>query len=1306
MNDEAAAGSTPTSPPFRRRGWSLGLGALFLLMGGAVWVLTAPPVELPGAVYLPIDLPYLSGGHLGTLSRDSSGDFSFEASGAEVATPVTDDLFEVEGLLLRLRRQRTGASVELAGAVLKEGTVGGAWDADRTLKGPGFGLRHVEVLRAGCPSAAPCVRVGGVDGGTRLVTAAGHRPLAPGELVAISSGDQLWLGLTPLDVELDGDLVRLVVPTNYENLLGSRRWLGQLLPSWSIDGDGPWEVYSEDRYFRWTNPEQLPQYTIDHQREEELQRLVEAGALCLEQGAPFAAPGSGVAVPRVVWRSASSSSCGRAVPASRFSGGTVTWSDGSLDEEVRTLAARYQQDRSLTLLLDRANRALAQGTYIEGPAVLGFTFDWATLDGVPGLSGFEDGLPVPTKLLGVSWGSMRQQVSVSQSQGPSVPQDLLFRTGSTSPHLSVTEGVGGLLAGDRVLLVGGPTPVEVQGLPGRGLLLAALCVAEQPLASADPTVFRRLPAAGGALAKSTTKSTFYGSTVPAGQLSIRTGDAQQIQLLPLTSTPAGDCLLVARDQRGALHSSLDEAATWAPWPLGAPQEWNEASFVAVDHGDVAATTEFVDSSPKRVFPFGEDAGQLVGGAGFYGNGLDSQLRAELATRDEPLELSVHGDLQRLLHEALASAMEVRLRPASEETETGDRATAVLLDATTGAVLAAANWPPLRPNAEAGEDQPGRAQLTNRGQRLEDNWAFVRDLHIGSTFKIATALAGFRGGAYAASTVGGEATQGCSWGVRLYRGSQTHVEPREGTRTRGADSDRERALGPGMHYLCLGNHTVLPDDPGDAAAGLGEALKRSCNVYFGLTGLSLIGGQASLLGGVQPITLDLSLPVLGLPTSGSVLFRSDSRLGALIRRSEPAGAAFRPPAQLSGPPSFLDSASGVLGPIPGPDLNPVPSVPTWNAGNRFWAALMVLGHRFQYKASGGEDLRAWDQREDEWAPGASYPTAAGRRWFPGLASGTGGAFRYPSIPGPAAFSASAWPQGADLSSFAGGRFAAVSQTGNDRVVATVARGFQVEVSALALTVPTAAIASVDGSVPAPWIVRRAGVERRLVGYAMLQVEEIRILRDALKEVVSSGTGSGYFEHLGGRQPRLDGLVGGKTGTADTKERPRTPASESLGRVRRFACGGVVLDPAGGGLVPPSLSSSDWRRFESQFGPQPRAGFAAEAPMCRSMVPGRPAYPAAPEAVALAFQAAWRASRDSQEEGSPSDHGSFVGAVLEPLVPVPAGQTYPPVEVALRTGQGLVLAVIVDYNARASKEAAAAVLSDIDVYFQVRGDAWPR
>ncbi len=1300
---------------------SLVLAAVFgVLLFGTCYQVALDPQE--DVLYLPVT----TGGRLGVIERleivpEGGSGLLFDLDGTEEPVAhLSHRLVMIAGAVFRVVGRGEARSLEHVGVDLDLGVIGGARDADALLRLPGVGAHHVEILPPdACGADLRCVRSLVGDDHTRLQPRSGDRAMTldRGETAKLEEGDTLWLGLAPLIAKAGGEGLVLALPRAYESHRGERTWIGDPAPRWPLSGEGPWRLVSERDLFKGKH---LPRTRVSRQWEEEVQQLVDEGVLCLEPGLPGSSK-----PPRVGWRDATRDAC---VDAKRVH---------PISEEVAALRERYRYDKSLLRTLEQANDHLADGSYLAAPEVLHFTFDWQfvlTRDGAAlnassasgSYAGEEESsvalhalqsddvlVQVPTRLLGVWWGTSQQGVprrilgdstqlrSAQMGGSPFAP--LRMRAGSTSPQLRVLTPVGGLRVDDLLLLTGSPTPVvaEVPKKEGakdtvEATLLGEVCLEDRLAGGA--AVFARLPEGApgcrtpkGAkrICGARTAQRFHGTALPLGRLTLGTRTSSRVGLEPLAATRPG-CLGIARRPDGTYARRGSDSA-WRDLVPGRHLEWQGLRVVLRDTADLAAITQpSADGrGDRRIYPFEDDAGQLIGRGTRHYTGLEAALEDVVLEEagDEGLELTIHGDLQRLVNRALARVMETYTHD-DEDLQRMAQGSAVLLDSNTGQVLAAVTWPPFDPNRTSREEALDTARRRLKGLTFNpaENVAFNRTAAAGSTYKLATSIALARAGRLDAGT---EATRGdnCSSGLKVYQWKGGRLEPR-------LDPMRSAKTGPTAvgHFKCdtRWGHEVIPTATSSPRDTFIQAFARSCNVYFGLAGYSLLDAGIALGHRVRA-TIDRRQSDLGLG-DGPLLFSRD--------QGHPLGLVW---------PRAVSVAEAVR-------LNDETSPPD-SSENLLWRTFMDLGHRFQYRTRDGV---ARQQQAETWGPCAPYPTAdPDLSWLPGIRAGLG--FRYPEVPGPVAFGGmGAWagtPEDCpdeldDLST----RLAAVEGDPDYhrpmRTLGLVAWGQDVEATALSLAVMTAVVASDDARVPAPWILRSGKDRRRAAEEPMLTTDQQALLRQAMRRVVHAdpaapdgytGTGQSYFRVLGAGTSRITERVGGKTGTitVPVPASERANAREALRRNRYYACGVPLVDLETGELSAPTLTAEDWELISPKDPVRPAPGFAAGSDGCGDLVPGRVvadggAYD--PIAAKKWLKAHKRISTRGRNETTTSS--AFVAAVFDPFL---EGAEVDTEDRALLTGAGLSLAVISDYHPRASKEAAAMILSDLDLYFRVRGGA---
>ncbi len=1286
------------------------------LLGGTVWQSRMDPPQ--NTIYLPAT----DSGDLGvvTLEEDptkGTDRLLFALAGTEEPVSLeAGSTLMFDGMVLRIQRRGEGFRLEHVGALLDQGIVGGARDADTVLRLPGVGAHHVAIGPPElCGATLRCVESLVTHDHTRLERP-GQGPALPlrqGEQVALEAGDLLWLGLSPLRVAEEDGLISLTLPRNYQETGGSRVWLQDPAPRWSLTGPGPWTLVSERALFKGSH---LPHVRIARQWEEEVQQLVDEGVLCLVPGVP-----GSVQPPQVRWRDPLQDRC--------VDAGSVH----PLTDKVQTLRNRYRYDRSLLRAIAQANDHLAEGTYLAAASLLHFTFDWQYVLTEQGLdtlrqtdrSNAQDGkapepvrlhtlrdedplLPVPTRLLGIWWGMSQQGVPRvsgddedrlrSSRMNGSPFTSLKMRDGSTSPQLRVVADWGGLRQDDLLLLTGSEEPIKVEvphpSKPDKtveGRLLGELCASPSTVSGSESaTVLQRVESLatwGGVdrrqFARVRSGQRFHGTAFPLGRMGIGEGSGDRISLGPLEEAHP-HCLLIAAGKEDSTLARIP-GGPWKPLQSGDRLHWNGPDLVFRDTGDIAAITQpsSDDHRDRRVYPFETDAGQLIGRGGRHSSGLEAALTDQVvgeADRHEGIELSIHGDLQRIVHRALTQVMN-RLTLDSQILKRSGRASAVLLDSNTGAILAAANWPPFDPNLSPDQEAQdvARRRLEGRTFDAAQNWAFTRNQAGGSTYKLATSIALARAGMLDVETTKKGTADLCSRGLRVYswndRGRLTPV-----TDPRRRDDQSEG------HFRCLGSHSVVPTDQSTPRDTFIEAFARSCNVYFGMAGYALLDAGIPF-GRRLNAQVNLRQRDLGLGEGPLVFSRGPGHpLGLVLPRSRSLGAALRLAIQGPG----TETPAGSL------------------SENQLWRTLLELGHRFQYESAQGTIRQQGD--EDRWAPCAPYPTEASKRpWLPGVKAGVG--FRYPEVPGPAAFAPDGWPASGSCQDLLEGIPGRVIPNRPARSIGLISWGQDVEASALSLAVMTGIPTSEDGRLAAPWIVASPDARDQPSSEALVTPEQKTLLRQAMRRVLQpgpgyAGTGAGDFSVLGERSSVITDRVGGKTGTI-TAVRPPDSANgattSGVRRMRYYACGIPVADLDSGNTELPRLSPQDWAQFPELESHAPQPGFAAHTDACHSLTPGRIAtdHDTRDEVAAALWQRRHRA-RIKKARYVHATSSAFVAGVFDPFRAVRASRR----ERALTTGEGLTLAVISDLHEVASKQANAMILSDLEIYYQIRGGAAPR
>lgn len=1334
----------------------IALVVLFLAFGAmAVFTLGGSRVHQRDALYLPA--PH--DGRLAAVERAPERGLDVNCvvvrePGDEQAAPARycpDDVFELAGHVYRVEAPRGTLRIELVGVRLDAGVLGAARAAARQLRLPGVGAEHIEVLPAAeCPDDRPCVRSLVAGDRTLLESAEGDmRRLPPGLLHPVSEGDVFWLGLSPLVASTAAGGISFTLPLDYEDYRGDRGWIFDPAPRWNLVGPGPWELRSERDLFTHGH---LETRRIDRQLEEEIQRLVDQEVLCLVRGVPRTDR-----PPHVVWSDGQGCDPDFVQPVT---------------SKVASLRTRYRHHPGLLAMIDKANRHLADGSYVARPEVLSFTFDWAYMV-APWAEGFEaiasSGdpeaeplwtdveetdllVPVPTRLLGFWWGRTdhgvpagedgpsRKKPRASVEGGPAF--DLRVRHGTTSAQLRVEapDGpIGPLRHDDLLLLTGAAAPLEVEIEGEAAVLLGSVCVGAVGDSTED-SVWLRAPESGVFDHFGTAGRGVFGAVFPLGRLTFSPDRGDRMLLQPLRAPAADSCLHLARTSEGGYSWSAATAApsaapegeapaapparVWQAVQPGSSIPLDTGALVLRDNGDLAATSVYDGRARtwRRVYPFEEDAGQLIGRGRRHYSGVEASLTSEMKARvEDDLELTIHGDLQRVVSRALTTAMEVQLAqlkdsPRAVKNPGTRRGTAVLMDSDTGEVLAAATWPPFDPNLGAQEEHAWRAELRAQGVSFDpaENWAFVRNNAAGSTYKLATGIALAEAGLLEGAdrpvqghecSGGWRSRFGGTGGLRVYRWigrPPTRVLPRK--------DPHRKVKEPGYsHHRCESNHHVIPPDGRAIGSTFVEAFAGSCNVWFSLAAYHLMD-RVIPMGPPTRVTLDTTRDDLGLG-DGPRLFSVDDRLGVLWPKDRPIAEVVAPEDE---------------------DDRPL---------NRYSATLLQLGHRFLYAVPG---RTATQQLATEWAPDRAYPTSTPERaWMAGLRPGLG--FRYPELPGPAAYGGGqAWPAGeAPPPDWEGGRLSSIRQDRSYRGAAVLGWGQEVSASALSLATMTTVSASGHGRAPVPRVIlspdpllpteRAAALDQP----SPVLLEDAEPVRAAMRRVPTLGTDAPPPESLSGGRPRTpargtawrifrdvaglenDGIlewVGGKTGTIQIQvpvDDNGLNLKDSLRRVRFYACGVLLPDELLGDSPEArhheDRFKADWSWFEEEMETEPTFGFASSGSLCRSLVPGLPPVAglagsgSEDDDPVKRWERLYRERSRSRKLEKVSS-SAFVAASFDGIV---AGASAPEgVAPSLSNGRGLSLAVIADNHPLAAKEAAVAILSDLSLYYRTRGDALPR
>ena len=678
-------------------------------------------------------------------------------------------------------------------------------------RAPGVGVRHLIALPAGdCGGAANanaafCAQNGGASGSMLLFPMAGTPvSMKHGQSRVVSDGDTLWLGYVPFQVSRASDgkvTLRAIVSDgdrSWRTMRGERLWQGLDLPSWSLTSRDPsappgaeFFVSEAARFSKGF----LSKERYEPEQEEQLQLLIDHELLCLESSTPSPRDA------KLVWRPPYEPGC--------VDYGVVPPVRNRREPPSETALRAYQQvqseDRFGELLAQTATN-LRSRQWETDPTSNLFVYDFRYALAPPTASGVADLERVPVALLGV-----RPKVTTVRLSPPAPPlqHPIAFREASTSPTLDlVTTG-----AEPHLLLLLAARPAQ------NGAAASMAVCTGSPLGTRQEPVPAALPLGSVALR-------------PDGvwwTADLNAGGRECVELVRNGATVTARAADVAAARQPADGSAeVPIAGTAIPLAAGDIVRIGTRRFRYTTASDVAAFS--LPHGGGRVYPFGADAVTLLGigstSAGVEG-AMSGELRTELSRESKrrqsagqpetPLRLTIDGDMQRIVSRELLTAFREKTNGAPAP---GVRASAVVLDAENGAVLAVANAPGFDP---WNDDQDEKALLdAMRGEvvgvdgfrtRIQ-NWAFLRHLAIGSTMKVATSMAMQREGLPLSDS---DNTSGESCQRRL--------------EIRLAGGNRIDEFG------CTHDNRVLLHGAPDPAHWL-PAFYGSCNVYF--------GGAAALL----------------------------------------------------------------------------------------------------------------------------------------------------------------------------------------------------------------------------------------------------------------------------------------------------------------------------------------------------------------------------------------------------------------------------------------------------------------------------
>jgi len=1121
-------------------------------------------------------------------------------------------------------------------------TVGTGRDNDLVLRAPGVGVHHLRVAEAEeCPQWRDladaergafrfCLDNGGASRSMVVFDDPDDRhgiEVRHGERRLARPGSEVWLGMLPLVVDDVDGVVSCAVPVGraWRKERGRRDWIGGFdLPAWVLErgGETRHPFFSEMTRFQLGflfSPEHLADERVEHQLEEDLQTLVDHELLCLER-VPAPAGLDERSQGRIAWRDPDHRGCG--VPG-EGPPGSGSMPLPPLPERVQTVYTRLQFSPQVGRLLGRSEEVLELEELTHEPAASPLLFDYCLTP-----EGAEGRLPtlrrVPSALLGVWTGTSRHMVPRSKKREPA--DEIRFAEGSTSPVLEVEAG----------LTRSTPTPLLLV-LANRGGAMGVCGSGGASWESVDVESVGALPLGQVALAGNRLRWTAAAAaTGQPGCLALHRSDGA-----------------VTVDPPTAISGPAVADATRPPGELrdGDLLELGPLRLRFRARGDVAATTEEIGRGrSRRVYPLGRDAVHVVGW-GWHAGGVEGAMAAaqrreseKIWKAGEAVGLTLRGDLQRIVARELAVEYERAARAADPESLDRLRASAVLLDANSGEVLAVANAPSVDPGPEA----TAALRLLTEGDRTQrasarmalENHAFLRAGSVGSVHKVATSIAlareGLIGGGLGRANSGLEA---CGKGV-------------------------EPVLGASMKTIgCTGSHPVFAAD--GSADGWVEAFKASCNVFFGVSAVRLVGD------------FDWARDRLRRA--------NEPPPGVWAGLGGPTRVVFRPRPATQRPRDFAESFW--RGFRPG-ELDPR-GVP--HSGNGYLETLMLLGHRFTFTADdGGLPLSTQAAQRATGYQGLQYPTVDSP-WLVGLKPAYG--FLYPTIPGPEAYSPVALPRGGfdavrQVPVAVGGPTGGSSRTVEAnlplRVYVQTAFGQAVEGSALSVACLASPVASDDGAFRSPQMFRSPGPPAAPPAPLLGRAEQ-RLLRDGFRAVVrAGGTGYKFFRPYLDRLGIVNGVpvVGGKTGSIEMElplDAFEEPLASALRRVRYHACG----------LVDVGATDADWQAVAGPGGFEaaaraaglegtslPPLGFAAGLERCDDFNVGMPRVSRDPDLALRWDELLSQVDRVSRQPVVATVSSSFVAAVLDDLVPR-----------GPETGRGWVLAVIFDNDFPAGTTSSA-------------------
>ena len=843
-----------------------------LLIGVVVWNLTQRPPE-----GMPADLHYVpleGGGDLFTVrvfaaeDEIESGDLTCRSATSTTKTfrVKSREAFQCGDALFAIHHGSHSNALILTGfqklklpLVLGSGRdIEGNSMRRLVFPGPGVAVDHLKLLPAKACGTVPagaiaCAENGGATGS--LIVDAPlllERALRHGERVAVPADTLFWVGFVPLVLKTDGDpkdqKLRLDVMTrdadeSWLRARGDRSWMELELPGWKLDH--AIEAVPEGRLHR-IRPES-EEFTRDdlsiarHEREqeEEIQRLVDHELLCVDG---LTRVGGG---PQLVLRDLIEPGCAD-LDGNRRSIMPLT------NESAAAVRDALRDPRIRDLIAAEGRRVWDGDAGATSDPILLFDYRRAML---PGATNAEERVPVA--VMGVRPRSTLYRVQTLEANRNDAPVQVASQ--SASPVLEVLPTA--TRRRDLLLLLAAQTGVMnvCNGEPLQGAV---------PRRAGEPAT---LPLGLASIHDDAVWWVRSAATLPVGCLSFARNGASVTLSLGTASA--------ASIRRGISMSAV----------TAVPQELRDGDEIAIGPlslryraGDQPAA---YSAANQRLYPFEADAVQLLG-LGIFSGGIDTSLEQEFKRRFDrsgmPIALTIDGDVQRLLSRTLYAAYFNALRAewAKVEENKGKplpdaddprfvakydalRAAAILLDAETGHVLAAASLPrfdPWRNPSDAASLQRMKSATIPRAaaDRFVENYAFRRTAAIGSTQKIATSIALAREGKLKDSAGSGASCDN-TMNIEYASGAEATISCYEKTR-----------------------HNVLSSGaPRSESWEL--AFEDSCNIYFSLAAADLVpriaadprayttSGNASLLRfaraldpGVdfRPLDLDANQPGTG------------------------------------------------------------------------------------------------------------------------------------------------------------------------------------------------------------------------------------------------------------------------------------------------------------------------------------------------------------------------------------------------------------------------------------------------------------